>query len=73
MINCLMLFREIKAVYPRNHAKPINILCGHNAELLISYCLLKQVVHITYSCHWALKGQKFPFGLQLEFCVASHH
>jgi hypothetical protein len=30
-----MLFREITAVYSENHMKPINSLCGHNAELLI--------------------------------------
>jgi hypothetical protein len=30
----LILFREIITVYSGNHAKPINTLCGQNAELL---------------------------------------
>jgi hypothetical protein len=30
-----MLFREIIAVYSENLQKPINTLCGQNAELLI--------------------------------------
>jgi hypothetical protein len=29
-----MLFREIIAVYSENGMKPINTLCGQNAELL---------------------------------------
>jgi hypothetical protein len=29
-----MLFMEIIAVYSENHAKPINILCGQNVELM---------------------------------------
>jgi hypothetical protein len=31
----LMLFEEIIAVYPENHKKLTNTLCGRNAELLI--------------------------------------
>jgi hypothetical protein len=34
-INCLMLFWEIIAFYYENHMKPINTLCGKNADLLI--------------------------------------
>jgi hypothetical protein len=30
-----MLFEEIIVVYSENHMKPINTLCGQNAELLI--------------------------------------
>jgi hypothetical protein len=30
-----MLFREIIIVYSENHTKPMNTLCGQNAELLI--------------------------------------
>jgi hypothetical protein len=30
-----MLFGEIITVYSEKHMKPINILCGQNAELLI--------------------------------------
>jgi hypothetical protein len=33
-INWSSLFREIIAVYSENHTKPINTLCGQNAELL---------------------------------------
>jgi hypothetical protein len=29
-----MLFKEIIAVYSENHKKPINTVCGKNAELL---------------------------------------
>lgn len=43
--NRLILFEEINAVYSDNHTKPINIICGQNAELLTdkaggTYCLL---------------------------------
>jgi hypothetical protein len=34
-INWLTLFEEIIAVYNENHTKPINTLCGQNAEILI--------------------------------------
>jgi hypothetical protein len=34
MINWLMLFKEIIAVYSENHMKLINTLCGQNADLL---------------------------------------
>jgi hypothetical protein len=47
-INWLMLFREIIAVYSENHTRPINTLCGQNAELLI-------VKPGTSSYHWVLK------------------
>lgn len=29
-----MLFMEMTAVYPENHMKPKNILCGQDVELL---------------------------------------
>jgi hypothetical protein len=45
-----MLFKEIIAVYSENHMKPINTLCGKNAELLI----VKEGG--TYSYHYALKN-----------------
>jgi hypothetical protein len=45
-----MLLREIIAVHTENHTKPINTLCGQNAELLIVKA------GGTYSYHWALKG-----------------
>jgi hypothetical protein len=38
----LMLLKEIIAVCFEKHVKPINTLCGKNAELLI----VKKVVHI---------------------------
>jgi hypothetical protein len=28
-----MLFKEIIAVYPQNHIKPLNTLCGQSAEV----------------------------------------
>jgi hypothetical protein len=34
-ISWLMLFKEIIAVYSEKHMKPINKICGQNAELLI--------------------------------------
>jgi CRISPR/Cas system-associated protein Csm6 len=34
-INWLTLFRKIIAVYSENHTKPLNTMCGQNAELLI--------------------------------------
>jgi hypothetical protein len=34
MINWLMLFREIIAVYSEDHTKHVNALCGQNVELL---------------------------------------
>jgi uracil DNA glycosylase len=34
-ISWLTLFEEVIAVYSENHTKPINILCGQNAKLLI--------------------------------------
>jgi hypothetical protein len=49
-INYLMLFKEIIAVYSENHMKPINTLCGQNAELLI----VKECG--TYSYYEASKG-----------------
>jgi hypothetical protein len=43
-----MLFKEITTNYSENHMKPINILCGQNAEL--------QIVKAggTHSNQWAL-------------------
>jgi hypothetical protein len=49
-INWLMAFREIIAIYS-NHMKPVNALCGQNAELLI----IKPGG--TYRYHWVLKSQ----------------
>jgi hypothetical protein len=45
-----MLFREKIAVYSENHMKPINTLCGQNAEL--------QIVKAggSYRYHWVEKG-----------------
>jgi hypothetical protein len=44
-----MLFKEITAVYCRNHKKHINALCRQNAEFLfVKACDM-------YSDHWALK------------------
>jgi hypothetical protein len=48
-INWLMLFKEINTVYSENHTKPINTLCGENAELL------NVKAGGTQSYHWALK------------------
>jgi hypothetical protein len=46
----LMLFRELIAVYSKNHMKPINTLCGLSAGLVnVKACG-------TYRCHSALKG-----------------
>jgi hypothetical protein len=45
-----MLFKEIIAVYSENHTKPLNTLCGQNAELLV---IIK--VGGIYSYHWGLK------------------
>jgi hypothetical protein len=41
-INWSVLFEEIIAVYSENLTKPVNTLCGQNAELLA----LKVVVHV---------------------------
>jgi hypothetical protein len=49
-INWLTLFKEIIAAYPENHTKPINTLCGQNAELFIIKA------GGTYSYHCALKS-----------------
>jgi hypothetical protein len=46
----LMQFKEIITVYSENCAKPINTLCGQNAELLIIKA------GGAHSYHWALKG-----------------
>jgi hypothetical protein len=45
-----MLFRVQISAYSETHMKPINTLCGQNAELL------NDEVGDTYSCHWVLKG-----------------
>jgi hypothetical protein len=50
-ITWLILFREIIPVYSENHMKPINTLCGQNAELL------NVKVGGTYSYHCAFKCQ----------------
>jgi hypothetical protein len=42
--------KEIIAVFSENHAKPINIFCGQNAELLIIKA------GSTYAYHWAFRG-----------------
>jgi hypothetical protein len=49
-INWLTLFKEIIAVYSKNHTKQINALSGQNAELVIIKASGKE------SNHWALKG-----------------
>jgi hypothetical protein len=50
-INWLTLLKEIIAVYSENHTKPINALCGQNAELL-------SIIRVgdIYSYHCAGKG-----------------
>jgi hypothetical protein len=45
-----MLFEEIIPVHSENHTKPINPLCGQNAELLII------TASGTCDYHSALKG-----------------
>jgi hypothetical protein len=48
-ISWLMLFKKIIALYSENHTKPLNTICGQNAELLnVKACG-------TYSYHWALE------------------
>jgi hypothetical protein len=49
-INWLMLFKEIIAVYCKNHTKPIDTLFGHNIKLAIVKA------GGTYSYHWAVNG-----------------
>jgi uracil DNA glycosylase len=49
-ISWFMLFKEIITVFSENPMKPINTLCGQNAELLIVEA------HDTHHYHWALKG-----------------
>jgi hypothetical protein len=34
LISLFQVFKEIIAVHFENHTKPINTLCGHDAELL---------------------------------------
>jgi hypothetical protein len=48
-ISWLTLFKEIIAVYSESHMKPVNTLCGQNAELLIPKA------GGTYSYHWNLR------------------
>jgi hypothetical protein len=50
LVNAVVLFREITAVYSENHMNPTKTLCGQNTELLI----VKAVG--TYGYHQALKG-----------------
>jgi hypothetical protein len=45
-----MLFRQIMAVYYKNHTKHINTLCGENVEFL--YVKLAGA----HSNHWALNS-----------------
>jgi hypothetical protein len=45
-----MVSSEVIAVYSEIHTKPINTLCGQNAELV------NVKTGGTYSYHWALKG-----------------
>jgi hypothetical protein len=46
------MFKEIIAVYPENHTKPTNTLCGQNAELVnVKACG-------TYSYHRSLKVKR---------------
>jgi hypothetical protein len=45
------MFRGIIVVHYDNHKKPINTLCGQNAELL------NVEAGGTYSYHWALKSK----------------
>jgi hypothetical protein len=50
VINWLMLFYEIITVYCENRTKPINMFCGHYAELLTVKA------GGTYTYHWDFKG-----------------
>jgi hypothetical protein len=54
-INLLILFREIIGVLSENHTKPINTLCGQNAELLIIKA------GGTYNYRWAIKGYEIEY------------
>jgi hypothetical protein len=47
----VMLLTEIITTYSGTHTKPINILCGQKAELMIV------IARGTSSYHWALKIQ----------------
>jgi hypothetical protein len=38
-----MSFKEIIAVYSKNYMKPINTICGQNAELLEGLCSMQSV------------------------------
>jgi hypothetical protein len=48
-----MLFTKIIVVFPENHMKPINTLCGLNAELYIHW-----KAGGTHRYHWDLNGQR---------------
>jgi hypothetical protein len=66
-IRWLVLFREKLAVCSDNHKKPINTLCGQNAELLI--------VEAGGTCgyHCDFKTLKENFSFQLSRSVLRNH
>jgi hypothetical protein len=57
-----MLFREIIAVYSKNCTKPLNTLCGQNAEVVN----VKHVVHIGAT---VLKGLKQACTYRKQFLL----
>jgi hypothetical protein len=57
-ISCLMLFKEVVAVYSENHTKHISTFCEQNADFLI----IKAAGTNNY--HWALK-----WGLQKRYVI----
>jgi hypothetical protein len=56
-INCLVLLKDIIALYSEKHTKPINTLCGQNAELLTVKAGGK------YMYHRVLKSELNPLTL----------
>jgi hypothetical protein len=55
--------KEIVPVYSDDHKKPVNALCGKNAELLI---VTADGTYTSYSCHW-LKSVKKRFIFRIGF------
>jgi hypothetical protein len=64
-----MLFREIIAVYSGNLMKPMNLLCGQNAELL------NVKARDTYSYHWAFRVKYFDHILRAlcDMCKCKYY
>jgi hypothetical protein len=51
-----MLFREIMAVYTKNHIKPMDTLCGQNSELQMLKQNLYRATRGLYSVNTVLKN-----------------